>query len=180
MLFNLLMLCDIHNLRELTFITEKEFLKNLQWLLPHCPSELAYLLTLGTQHPLNSCLLRPVFPLSSHISQPGPLGVWACSQAATFPISPAHSPMVWMHQQGTWSQGLRKSSPALEVYSWRECLWMRRRAKVWVGEKRRDGFLGAEAKGQGVSVPSGAGAMRLDLGSERDYRRVLESQPAGG
>lgn len=85
MLFNLLMLCDIHNLRELTFITEKEFLKNLQWLLPHCPSELAYLLTLGTQHPLNSCLLRPVFPVSSHISQPGPLGVWACSQATTFP-----------------------------------------------------------------------------------------------
>lgn len=51
---------------------------------------------------------------------------------------------------------------------------------MWVGEKRRDGFLGAEAKGQGVSVPSGAGAMRLDLGSERDCRRVLESQPAGG
>ena len=148
------MLCDIHNLRELTFITEKEILKNPQWPLPHCPSELTYLLTLGTQNPLNSCLLRPIFPLSSHISQPGPLGVWACSQAATFPPSlQLRAPWCGCTSKAHGHKDRGKSSLALEVYSWRECLWMRRRAKVRVGEKRRDGFLGAEAKGQGVSVP---------------------------
>lgn len=81
------------------------------------------------------------------------------------PISPAHSLIVGMPQQGTWSQAQRKvaSSPG-RVELGRAYVSERRKARLRTSGKGRGGFLGAGAEGQGSGFPSGAGALRLGLG----------------
>ena len=92
------------------------------------------------------------------------------------PISPAHSLIVGMPQQGTWSQAQRKvvSSPG-RVELGRVYVNERRKARVQISGKGRSGFLGAGAEGR-VRVPFRSRSHVIGFGSERDQRRGFESQ----